>query len=63
MKPEEKDDRMQYWVAVLGATYIAIVVVGTVVMYMGSQVAGEMMRARYELSFSGTSPVSLFTVS
>ena len=48
MTPEEKDDRRQYWVAVLGGTYIAIVVVGTVVMYMGSRVAGKMMRARDE---------------
>ena len=48
MKPEEKEDRMQYWVAVLGCTYIAIVVVGTVVMYMGSRVAGKMMRIRCE---------------
>jgi hypothetical protein len=48
MTPEEKDERTQYWVEVLGGTYLAFVVVGTVVMYMGSRVAGEMMRARYE---------------
>ena len=63
MTPEEKDDRTQYWVEVLGGTYIAIVVVGTVVMYMGSRVARMMRRARYELSVSWTFPVSLFTVS
>ena len=31
MEPKEKYDRPQYWVAVLSGTYIAIVVVGTVV--------------------------------
>ena len=48
MTPEEKDDRTQYWVEVLGGTYIAIVVVGTMVMYMGSRVAWMMRRAHYE---------------
>ena len=47
MDPQEKDDRRQYWVAVLGCTYIAFVAVGTVVMYVGSRVLGK-MRARYE---------------
>ena len=62
MEPEEKEYRQSSWLIILLHTYLVFVGVGTIVMKVGSELAG-VMRARYELSFSWTFPVSLFTVS